>query len=112
MENDLNINILNYTPHEITIFLENDEIVIPSDGVATIFHNEIIQNSIFIDGKCVQITKRNFGRIVGLPKSKKNTLFIVSSIVRKNSHRCDLISPSNFVHNKDGKIIGCKNFVR
>lgn len=49
---------------------------------------------------------------IGIPKSEKNTFYIVSqSICQAYPDRKDLVYPSNFVKNEAGKIVGCKMLV-
>lgn len=106
------MKILNYTAQNIKLFHKNVIITFKSQGIATIFRNETIGDAVAIDGQQVEITDANSGRIVGLPEPKENTLYIVSSAIRMRNDRKDLISPTNFVYNFKGEIIGCRNFIR
>lgn len=49
---------------------------------------------------------------IGIPKPAKDTFYIVSQqICQAYPDRKDLVYPSNFVKNEEGKIIGCKMLV-
>jgi hypothetical protein len=49
---------------------------------------------------------------VGIPKPQKDTYYVVSKeVCQAYPERKDLIYPSNFVKNEEGKIVGCKMLV-
>ena len=60
----------------------------------------------------VQLFRRTFGNVTGLPAPQDGVLFIVSALVAAAApSRSDLLSPGELVRNSDGQPIGCTGFV-
>jgi hypothetical protein len=97
--------IRNFTPHDIC--LEGFQ-PIPSEGIARC--KEIVD----VVGKFagVDIIKKSFGEIEGLPEAEKDTIFVVSIIIAQESNRLDLVVPGEVIRDEKGRITGCKNLAR
>ena len=84
-------DIINLTPHEVTVFVGEETIKFESRGIARV-------------AQC--------GKVEGLPQEQKEKCFIVSSKVRAACpKRQDLLVPTDIVRSPEGKIIGCRGFV-
>ena len=94
---------INLTPHSINLIGVGE---LPSSGLAR------VKDTLTGDG----ILKiRTYGAIEGLPEPKDGTIYIVSSMVMSlaiKHGRTDVYSPSDFVRDGDGKIVGCKSLCR
>lgn len=104
-----NTNIVNLTPHVITLIDENGgKTVIESSGIARcIQRDEKIGE---LNG--FPVFKSFFGEVTGLPEKEEGTVIIVSAIVAKAmaGKRDDLGVVSQTVRDEAGKIIGCRGF--
>lgn len=101
------MKFLNLTPHAITDALTGVTFP-PSGEVARVAATFTPVGS--ADG--VQLFRRTFGEVTGLPDSRDGVLLIVSALVAAAAiERADLISPGELVRNSDGQPIGCKGFV-
>lgn len=109
-QNELVNEIINLTPHDIVVYLDNgDTVVYPSKGVLRISENREYLCST-IEG--VKIFKKYFGTSSDLPIRKVNTMYIVSvPVAQAHPERNDFIISDDIVRdNETGKIIGCKSF--
>lgn len=113
------MELVNLTPHDIVIYDEDGEtvktVIKASGEVArvTVVRKKVGE----ING--IPVYKNTFGKVDGLPKPKRGTYYIVSILVQQavrahGSKRKDLLSPDTtpegVVRDKNGKIIGVKNF--
>jgi hypothetical protein len=104
--------LINLTPHKINL-IDTDGSVTALETSGTVARisskSQIIGNLLGFP-----LNKTSFGEIKDLPEQEKDTFFIVSSLVRSNSDRSDLISPdtspNSVVRSDDGKIIGVRGF--
>jgi len=96
----------NYTPHKVRLFQDNGQYVeLESEGVARV--EEETKDLHKKNG--IQFCRTTMGVVTGLPpKPKANTMIIVSSLVLAHSDREDLVSPTDYVKNQKGLIIGCR----
>ena len=104
------MKIINLTPHDIT-FINSEgeyETFVTSGEVAR------VEQFLF----AIPDTKYNLkscvkGCVEGLPKQDINTVYIVSAMVREaEPDRDDLWSPTSFVRDEEGRIIGCTAFIQ
>lgn len=108
----MKIHWVNLTPHPINFCRGQTIIRIfwPCGTVARLKNDIYLADT--IDG--IPIFRRTKTRTVNLPKPKKNTIYIVSSLVLKaNPDRTDLVSPeSTFLCVKDNsnRVIGVTGF--
>ena len=100
-------NIINLTPHSITLLRENDEpLIIQSSGLARVTSETIITGE--VNG--IPVTSTVYGEVTGLPEFQEGTVYIVSALVAQRcAHRNDVFVPNELVRNDEGVIIGCKS---
>lgn len=101
--------LINLTPHAINIITRKD-------GTKTINPSGITPRLTQITtdtGDCVEgvpILKRELGEIQDLPKEKKGTYYIVSSLIASACpDRSDLLVPRT-IRDESGRIVGCDGF--
>jgi hypothetical protein len=99
------MNIVNLTPHTINILkyaeTEYEEIlsVPPSGEVARLD----VKREKFFSLNGVNFYKSVFGKPMGLPPEKSETIYIVSSLFRSGFDRKDLWVPGELIRDKDGQ---------
>jgi hypothetical protein len=104
--------IINLTPHEITIFKWNGEIwkVLPkSEQPLRLLEKRQLVD--FLNGE-IPINEVSFINIDGnqLPEQKEGVYYIVSRMIADAFKRPDFLVPDDLVRNDKGMIIGCKAF--
>lgn len=114
------MRIINATPHEVNVFLDND---------TRINYASNKDYQIRVDCKSVEVAKYNnipircnwYGDVIGMPKEEelKDTLFIVSRIAYeaiKLKYEEDVVEhfmvPDGAIRDSEGKIIGCTGFAQ
>lgn len=61
----------------------------------------------------IDIMKKSFSEVEGLPEPKENTIYIVSALVAGAcKNRDDLVVPNDIVRDDQGRIIGCRSLAR
>lgn len=102
------IDIVNLTPYTIHIMPDGPGgqiTTIPSSGEARAMTTREQYGT--ING--IQIYRTTFGEVQGLPKPKKDTIYIVSSITAQAvPHRDDVFIPDDIVRDEQGRVIGCR----
>ena len=104
------INIVNLTPHTISLY-NNDQVeVLKSYGTARCVEER--KNLDFINE--IPVVKLSYGEVYGLPEEKENTIYIVSYIVLRalNNSRNDVFTVTDTVRDNDGRIIGFRALSR
>ena len=97
----------NLTPHSVTDALSGQTFA-PSGTVARV----ATTFSPAGEASGVQLFRRTFGAVEGLPDKRDGVLLIVSALVAAAApDRDDLVSPGELVRGPDGQPIGCKGFV-
>jgi hypothetical protein len=87
--------IVNLTEHVIRVSVGQSEFEFrPAGEVARVIDERIELEPIEFDLPIPAYTSRVIG-LVGVPKPRPGTLYLVSSIVRKCVGRMDLVSPAN-----------------
>lgn len=104
------MNIINLTPHDVNLLLEDDVIVFKSEGIARVQQKEVLDE--YFDR--VPIYKNKYGKIEGLPEEKDGVYYIVSFVVANalKDKRNDLLIVTKTERNEKGQIIGCYGFAR
>ncbi|RGQ08389.1 hypothetical protein DWZ11_00590 [Megamonas rupellensis] len=104
------MNIINLTPHDVNLLLEDDVIVFKSEGIARVQQKEVLDE--YFDR--VPIYKNKYGKIEGLPEEKDGVYYIVSFVVASalKDKRNDLLIVTKTERNEKGQIIGCYGFAR
>ena len=103
------MNIVNLTPHAVVFIHENGEkeTFEPSGEIA-----RVEQFLFSLPGTKYNLKTSVPDCVVGLPKKDVNTVFIVSSMVREaEKERDDLWSPTSFIRDEQGNIVGCEAFI-
>lgn len=100
---------VNLTPHEITLYDDNDKIIAtfpPSGNIARVSAKTIRVASI----NRIPISTTSYGEVEGLPKSNDEEVYIVSSLVAQRCQgRKDVFVPNESVRDEKGRIIGCRS---
>ena len=95
----------NFTPHDVVL---NNGTVYPSIGIARVKDS-------FTAFDANGICNVSYGDVEGLPEPEKDTMYIVSSMVKEASKRMDLVAPAtghpDAVRDK-GHIVSVPGFVR
>ena len=104
-------NIINLTPHEISIVNEEGNVikVFESAGVARAAQNDVQIG--MLEG--IPIIETTFGEPVDLPEYSQGTYYIVSALTAKAASLSgrstrDLLLTGKTVRNSDGQIISCQ----
>lgn len=107
------MQIINLTPHSITIVDENDMpiLVLPKTDVPARVSCSIVTTGETING--IPVTANSYSDIENLPAPAEDTVYIVSSIVASRcKNRNDVFVPNESVRNDAGIIIGCRSLGR
>ena len=104
------MNIINLTPHDVNLLLEDDTIVFKSKGIARVQQKEVLDE--YFDR--VPIYKNKYGEVEGLPEEKDGVYYIVSFVVASalKDKRNDLLIVTKTERNEKGLSIGCYGFAR
>ena len=99
------MNIINLTPHSITA--AGREPILPSGEVARV--NARTTQTGDLNG--IPIIETKVIGISGVPDAKKDTIYIVPTMVRQLlPDRKDLLSPAKLLRDKSGSVVGCVGF--
>ena len=97
--------LVNLTPHNINV---KGNIISTSGTIARV---KVIQEevpAIIVEGNLLPIFECKYGEVENLPEPQEGVMYIVSAMVRSAClGRTDILSPCNFLRDKEGKIIGC-----
>ncbi len=106
------MQIINCTPHPITIFGANNEVLLQLQKGENVPRLEQSNKTVrHIAG--IPITETVFGKTTDMPEQKEGVFLIVSRLVLSaNPDRSDLLVPNDMVRDSDGNIIGCKSLAR
>lgn len=108
------MNIVNCTPHPITLLGADGEMVIteiqPSGIIPRATKTTETVAHVNIDGNLIPVIVPTFGQVSNLPEPEEGTMYIVSLIVQQACpNRTDLLIVEDVV--RDGSVIkGCKAF--
>jgi hypothetical protein len=101
---------VNLTPHEINVVLDDEIKSFSKSGtIARVSEESTLVAWI---GGC-PIFESKWGDVIDLPEAEEGIVFIVSAMVRSAvPNRRDVVSPGNPVRDAEGRVIGCRGFVR
>ena len=100
------IEVINCTPHDITI-MNGKKIVIEASGIVARVSTTISPSGMIGN---IPLSETKFGEVENLPEPKKGIRYIVSRMIREACpNRHDLLVPGECVRDEEGKIIGCKS---
>lgn len=102
----IDLEVINCTPHDITI-MNSKKIVIEASGIVARVSTTISPSGMIGD---IPLSKSKFGEVENLPEPKNHTRYIVSRMVMEACpERSDLLVPGECVRDEEGRIIGCKS---
>ncbi len=103
------MNIINLTPHSLTLVGENGTLTVPASGsIARLTVTRTALDSIVIDGVSLPINLPVMGEIVGLPPMETGIILVVSALVAGAANRADVMSPGNLLRDGVGNVIGAE----
>lgn len=111
----MSINIINLTPHAITFLAGEESITIPPTAPAARVSTISPQyGTLAADGLVLPLVVTEFGEVVGLPESQKDTIYLVSRLVLDavKFSRGDVYTPHDLIRDNEGNIIGCRALSR
>lgn len=113
MEEEVRVNLVNLTPHRLTIFVDEEKVEIePSGRVARISTRSEKVGEVVYEGKRIPIVTTVFGKPEGIPEQKPGTFYVVSTLVAQNADRGDVLapdtSPESVVRDEEGRIVGVR----
>ena len=112
--NKMETKIINLTPHELTLFSEDDRIlrkISPSGTIARAVQKDEPVGE--LDG--FPLVRSSFGEPIDLPDWKEGGFLFVSLATAKAAQAAgrrtdDLLISSQQVRDENGRIIGCRGF--
>lgn len=106
------MTLVNLTPHAITFVNEQGETLLtvePSGTLARVSTSTVTIGD--VDG--IPVTETEFAEVQGLPAPKRDTVYIVSSLVAQRVQtRRDVFIPNESVRDERGRIVGCRSLGR
>lgn len=109
------MKVVNLTPHTINVHVNGTDIEIPASGiVARVSQTEKNSNPVCVNGIEIAVTAVEFGEIENLPNAQKDTVFLVSGLVRGLTTRKDVFSPNtgpSALRNDRGQVVAVQGFV-
>ncbi len=104
------MRIINLTPHTLNLIIHDKEVrILPSGVIARCEVTRHQVDSIVVDGVEIPVNKTIFGQVENLPEPKKDTIYVVSSLVAQAvPHRNDVFVPDDTVRDEQGRIIGAR----
>ena len=107
------MNLVNLTPHAVTLITPEGEITIPPSGtLARVAEVTTPRGTIAVDGVNIPVVAKRFGQIENLPEPQPDTLFIVSALVAQAAWaagRTDVACPGDPVRNDAGQVVGARS---
>ena len=105
------MEIVNLTPHAITVLIGDKTVEFPSMGIARA-EQELVQTDSINGIPLFQIT---FGAPVDLPEPQEDSYYVVSAITAQSAQKAggitsDLLLPAKLVRDESGQIVGCEGF--
>lgn len=98
---------INLTPHQINLFTNEKEIVLPPSGQVARLKSEFLGNGLIQDRIDLEI--------IDLPEPRESLIYVTSSVVMAEAcrlGRTDVVSPGGDRRNKSGQINGTTFFQR
>ncbi len=105
------MQIINATPHEITLFYSGAKVVFPKGDIVPRLDQKEEVRSILIAGVEFPIHSQNL-QLSGLPPQVDGVIYLVSPPILeagKRQGRTDLLAPIT-IQNKNGYVFGCNGF--
>lgn len=118
---NLEVDIINLTPHAIDIIVGDITIEIPPSGTVarvkgTCRTYDWFQGSHGEDTICIPLTQTSYGgnsnSIVNLPEPSEGKVYVVSALTAQHCRdlgRQDIFVPTGTIRDCNGQIIGCSS---
>jgi hypothetical protein len=119
------VTVVNCTPHPVNILHAESfmydgiepkvKISFPaSEHLARLTYQTDQVERFIIDNTVIDVTTTQYKRVLGLPKSQKGVIYIVSKLIAEALHdtRTDLYILSGFARNKHGKVLGGRSLAK
>jgi hypothetical protein len=105
------MNIINLTPHAVTVFCgEDEQFVFPAAAAAARVE---MNREPAGDVNSIPVSRVVVGEVYGLPEPVEGTCFVVSRVVAEACpSRHDIIVTDGAVRDKEGRVVGCTGFAR
>jgi hypothetical protein len=105
------MEIINATPHDITIISDGEKIVIPkSNLIIRLKERRVKVGELEINGKKVNVNRVEY-ETSDIPPEKEGVFYIVSSLIAGAfPNRKDLLIVDETIRDEKGTIVGCKSF--
>lgn len=106
------MDIVNLTPHDVVVVVDGKLKTFMSEaeaygGLPRVQEKKRLLGHI----NNIPIVQIAYGEVENLPAPRDGFLYIVSTLVRERSlNRRDLVSPTGFVRDGNGRIVGCAEF--
>ncbi|MFA5625765.1 MAG: hypothetical protein WC966_12050 [Bradymonadales bacterium] len=113
-KNDMSIEIVNLTPHEISVVVIPGALsreLPPSGQVARVTETmeKIVPSPL---GKGCPVFRATYGEVEGLPAPAPGVAYVVSGLVRAAvPNRKDVFSPGKLIRDENGQPIGCQGLI-
>lgn len=101
------MNIINLTPHALTIFDSDRRVVRIVEASGTVARVSVNRRLIAVEDG-IEFYATTYGEPVGLPEPQPNTIYVVSGLLRAAvPERSDLWQPGELLRNDAGQPVGC-----
>lgn len=104
------VNLINLTPHDINIYIDNQIITIPSSGNIRLGSSKELAYNLNYNGTVIPIYENKYYETDSLPPIMNDTLYIVSRLVAETVKRTDFIIADDTVRDEFKTIKGCRSF--
>lgn len=99
-------NIINLTPHVITVVTGNGNIEIKPSGIIPRVSVKTVPTG-EVNG--IPLFRNEYGEVVDLPDPVDGTLYVVSGLLKSACpERSDLVVPARQIRDEQGRIVGCE----
>lgn len=107
------MQMVNLTPHAITIVTVGGNVTIPPSGnVARVAATPTSAGEVSVGTTTIPLTRTAFGDVQDLPDAQPGVLLLVSGLVRSAvPNRNDVASPGDLVRDANGQPVGCKGLI-
>jgi hypothetical protein len=107
------VRLVNLTAHPVTVKGRGGFVTLPRHKTAGLQATDSHLDTLSLEGCEVEVIRREYGRSMGLPKPRKDTLYIVSEkTALAFPERDDLICPARIRKGRNGPHVYCEAFAR
>ncbi len=108
--------LVNLTPHTITLVDQNNQpvLIVDSSAVARVSAQTTTVGTYSVNGIEIPRTHTVYGEVEGLPAPTPGTVYIVSGMIvsalaSQGIRRDDVVVPGLQVRDEQGRVIGCRS---